>query len=423
MHDMDMVGVEQAREIVLATIQHLEIEKVPLLESVGRVCARDVATDIDISPFAHAAMDGFALKSADIETACADSPVMLRVIAEVPAGSTYEGALCSGECVRIMTGAPVPEDADTVVKYEIVSYGQGDGKEGSSVVFSAPSPVGANIREAGEELKAGMVALREGEVIHPAGVGFLASCGVIEVDVYRRPRVAVIALGSELVPPTEIPHAGHIRDGNSFAIGACVQAAGGIAHLYPICKDDKSAIAAVVTEAVASHDFVITTGGASNGDYDYIKDVVSENGALLMTLVNMRPGKAQTFGLINETPVFGLPGNPAAAYCGFEMLIRPALRKMQGYQSFERPRVWARLVKDQKKKDPRRIYLRASVERDDEGNLIVIPAQNQSSGLFGALQQGSCLAILPEGVPDAKKVESGTLVECVLLDIEEGVVI
>lgn len=423
MQDKEMLSVEAARALVLDKIHTLGTEEVPLLESVGRVCAHDVATDIDISPFAHAAMDGFALKSADIEAASPDNPVTLRVVAEIPAGSTYEGTLQPGECVRIMTGAPVPDCTDTVVKYEIVSYGTGDGMTGSEVSFSAPSAQGANIREAGEELKAGKVALHEGEIIHPAGVGFLASCGAITVEVYKRPRVAVIALGSELVAPTVVPSAGQIRDGNSFAIGACVQAAGGIAKLYPICKDDKEAITNAVTEAAASFDFVITTGGASNGDYDYIKDVVNENGTVFMTLVNMRPGKAQTFGLVQDTPVFGLPGNPAAAYCGFEMLIRPALRKMQGYQTFERPHVWARLVKDQKKKDPRRICLRASLERDDEGDLVVIPAKNQSSGLFGALQQGSCLALLPEGIPESKKVDGGTLVECVLLNVEEGVVI
>lgn len=423
MQDREMVSVEQARDIVLQAVEQLGTERVSLLESIGRVCAHDVATDIDISPFAHAAMDGFALKSASLKNATPGTPVTLKVVAEIPAGSTYEGSLEPTECVRIMTGAPVPSCADTVVKYEIVSYGQGDGMTGSLVTFSAPSAKGENIREAGEELKAGMVALHQGEVIQPAGVGFLASCGVLTVEVYKRPTVAVIALGSELVAPDVLPKAGQIRDGNSFAIGACVQAAGGIACLYPICKDDKTAITEVVKKAAQTCDFVITTGGASNGDYDYIKDVVNENGTVYMTLVNMRPGKAQTFGLVDHTPVFGLPGNPAAAYCGFEMLIRPALRKMQGFSALERPRVWARLTKDQKKKDPRRIYLRASLERDSEGDLVVVPAKKQSSGLFGALQQGSCLAILPEGVPESKKVDANTLVSCVLLQVEEGVVI
>ncbi len=422
MQDKEMVSVEEACALILQTVTRMGTEEVSLLESVGRVCAHDVATDCDISPFAHAAMDGFALKSSSIETASADNPIALKVVAEIPAGTTYEGDLAPDECVRIMTGAPLPDCADTVVKYEIVSYGSGDGMAGSEVMFSEPSVVRANIREAGEDLKAGMVALHQGEVIHPAGVGFLASCGAITVEVYKRPIVGVIALGSELVAPTVIPDAGHIRDGNSYAIGACVQAAGGIAKLYPICPDDKEAITAVVKDAAKACDVVITTGGASNGDYDYIKDVVHENGTVLMTLVNMRPGKAQTFGLVDGVPVFGLPGNPAAAYCGFEILIRPALRMMQGFSALKRPCVWARLVRDQKKKDPRRIYLRASLERDDEGALVVIPAKNQSSGLFGTLQQGTCLAILPEGVPEAKKVDAGTLVECVLLNVEEGVV-
>ena len=142
-----------------------------------------------------------------------------------------------------------------------------------------------------------------------------------------------------------------------------------------------------------------------------------------MDFVNMRPGKAQTFGLVKNTPVFGLSGNPAAAYCGFEMLVRPALRKMQGYATLDRPRVWARLSRDMKKKDSRRIYLRSTLERLDDGSLQVRPAKSQSSGLFSPFQSGNCLAILPEGVPASKKVEAGTLVECLLLDVDEGVVI
>ena len=175
--------------------------------------------------------------------------------------------------------------------------------------------------------------------------------------------------------------------------------------------------------ASTEYDFVVTSGGASTGDYDFIEEVVRENGELLMDFVNMRPGKAQTFGFVNGTPVFGLSGNPAAAYCGFELLIRPALRKMQGYSTFERPHIWARLTHDAKKKDPRRIYLRSTLERKEDGSVQVRPAKSQSSGLFSPFQSGNCLAVLPEGVPENKKVEAGTLVECLLLDVDEGVVI
>ena len=172
----------------------------------------------------------------------------------------------------------------------------------------------------------------------------------------------------------------------------------------------------------ADYDFVITTGGASNGDYDFIKPVVEELGELHMTLVSMRPGKAQTFGTVNGTPVFGLPGNPAAAYCGFEVLIRQALRKMQGYSSFGRPTVKARLVGSRKKKDPRRIYLRATLQRNAEGELTVTPAKNQSSGLFSTLQRANCLAVLPEGT-SSNPIPDGTMLDCLLLDVEEGTVV
>ena len=168
--------------------------------------------------------------------------------------------------------------------------------------------------------------------------------------------------------------------------------------------------------ACATHDFVITSGGASNGDFDFIKPVVERLGELLMTTVNMRPGKAQTFGIVDGKPVFGLPGNPAAAYVGFEMIIRPALRKMQGYRYFERPRIKARLSRDVKKNDPRRIFLRSTLYKNDEGEYIVAPARNQSSGLFGVIQRSNCMAIMPEGLESRT---AGSVVECVLLDVAE----
>ena len=169
-------------------------------------------------------------------------------------------------------------------------------------------------------------------------------------------------------------------------------------------------------EATCDYDFVITSGGASNGDFDFIKPVVEDLGELLMTTVNMRPGKAQTFGIVQGTPVFGLPGNPAAAYVGFEMIIRPALRKMQGYTHFERPRVVAKLSRDVKKNDPRRIFLRSTLYKNDEGDYVVAPAKNQSSGLFGVIQRSNCMAIMPEGLESRS---AGSLIECVLLDVAE----
>lgn len=423
MAKQELIPVEQARALLLDTVNTLETEKVPLIEALGRISAKNQTSDIDISPFDHSAMDGFVVVASDLANATPEAPIELPVIDEIPAGAYYDKVLQPGTCVRIMTGAPIPDGANAVVKYEIVTNLENDGRAPGRVAFSAPTSAGDNIRQKGEEIAAGEVAIKAGEPLSPAGAGLLASCGLSQVEVYKRPRVAVIPIGSELVEPDTLPLPGQIRDGNSYAIGASVVRAGGIPHLHSIVPDDKDMLAAAVLEAVEESDFVVTSGGASNGDFDYIQQVVKEQGELFMDFVNMRPGKAQTFGLVKNTPVFGLSGNPAAAYCGFEMLVRPALRKMQGYATLDRPRVWARLSRDMKKKDSRRIYLRSTLERLDDGSLQVRPAKSQSSGLFSPFQSGNCLAILPEGVPASKKVEAGTLVECLLLDVDEGVVI
>ena len=414
-----MISLEEARELVLSYVAPTPLETVSVLDAVGRVAAADLASDIDISPFAHSAMDGFALRASELESASEDRPVELDVVAEIGAGSVYEGPIEAGQCVRIMTGAPLPDAADSVVKYEIVGVVSGDGKPGSRVSFSAPTQVGSNVRQAGEEAHAGEVVVHAGEVIGTAGVGFLAGCGVLEVPVHRAPRVAIAATGSELVDPSCVPTPGKIRNSNSHAMAACAKAAGCIPTILPIVEDTYEALAATVREAVKEYDFVITTGGAANGDFDFIKPVVDDLGELLMTTVNMRPGKAQTFGLVEGVPVFGLPGNPAAAYCGFEMIIRPALRKMQGYSHFAHPMVKARLAVDTKKKDPRRFFLRATLAKDEKG-YTVTPAKNQSSGLFGPIQRSNCMAIMPEGVGMRA---AGTIVDCVLLDIPEEVLL
>ncbi len=415
----EMISLEEARDLVLAHVAATPVETVPVLDAVGRVAAADLASDIDISPFAHSAMDGFAVHAAELEGASEENPVELDVIAEIGAGDVYDGPIEAGQCVRIMTGAPLPDAADAVVKYEIVGIVTGDGKPGSRVSFTAPTKLRNNVREAGEEARAGEVVVHAGEVIGTAGVGFLAGCGVLEVPVHRAPKVAIAATGSELVDPSEVPTAGKIRNSNSMALAACAKAAGCELTILPIVEDTYEALEETVRAAVRDYDFVITTGGAANGDFDFIKPVVEGVGELLMTTVNMRPGKAQTFGIVDGTPVFGLPGNPAAAYCGFEMIIRPALRKMQGYSRFQRPIVKARLAVDTKKKDPRRFFLRATLTKDDEG-YIVTPAKNQSSGLFGPIQRSNCMAIMPEGVGSRS---AGSLIDCVLLDVPEEVLL
>lgn len=416
----EMISPEEARELVLANVSALETIEVPLLEASGRVAAADLKSDIDISPFDHSAMDGFCMRAAQLEGASEDNPIELDVIAEIAAGDFYDGTLEEGQCCRIMTGAALPACADSVVKYEIVGVVTGDGRVGSRVSFTAPVKVGNNIRYAGEEAKEGQTIVELGEVINTAGIGFLASCGITSVPTYRAPKVAIIATGSELVDPAQTPGRGQIRNSNSYAMAAQAIACGAEPCVLPICKDTFEGLKEAVSAAVREYDFVITTGGAANGDFDFIKAVVSDLGELKMSTVNMRPGKAQTFGIVEGTPVFGLPGNPAAAYIGFETLIRPALRKMQGFTCFDRPSITAKLSKDVKKKDPRRIYLRATMVKDEVGEFIVTPDKNQSSGSFGVIQHSTCLAIMPEGL---ESKATGDEVRCILLDVPEEVVL
>ncbi len=419
MNPNEMISLDEARKLVLSNVCLMPTETIDVLDAVGRVCASDIVSDIDVSPFAHSAMDGFAIRASQLDGASVNAPVKLAVIDEIGAGDVFSGTIEDGQCVRIMTGAELPADADAVVKYEDVDYLGSDGKTGSTVAFMVPAKTGQNTRQAGEEARAGETIMNAGDVISCAGVGYLVGCGALKVETYALPRVAVMATGSELVAPSEVPPRGHIRETNAYSIAACIRNAGACATMLPIVKDDYETLEKAVVDAAGEFDFVITTGGAANGDYDFIKKVVENNGDLLMTLVNMRPGKAQTFGIVNETPVFGLPGNPAAAYCGFEMIIRAALRKMQGFTALSHPSVKATLAQDVKKKDPRMILLRAYLEKNvQSGQYSVTPADNQSSGLFGVIQKTNCLAVLPAGLESKK---AGDVLECILLDVPEEV--
>ncbi len=412
------LSVEEAQAIVLKTAKLLDTEVVGIIDAVGRVAACDLISDCDIAPFDNSAMDGFAVRAADLTDASSENPVALRVTQEIPAGAVAERPVVAGESARIMTGAAMPEGADTVVMYELVDYGAGDGMQGSTIYFSKPFSLGDNVRRKGEEVAAGGTVIAQGEVIRAGGVGFMAGCGITKVEVYRRPVVGLISIGSELVPSTGELKAGCIRDSNAYALAACINQAGGVAKSYGILPDDKDLIIKTVQQAIVECDVLITTGGASNGDYDFIKPVIEELGSLEISKVAMRPGKAQTFGVIEGVPVLGLSGNPAAAYVGFELFARPLLRKMQGYTHLQRLTLKARLASPKRKSKGRRMYLRGYLSTDESGELIFTPAKNQSSGLFNALQQANCLAVIDESI-EQNPVEAGTILSCLMLDISE----
>lgn len=419
--------VENAIAELLSVVDTLPAETVDLMDSLGRILAADIVSDIDVAPFDNSAMDGFAVHAADLERATPEHPVTLKVVSHIAAGDYSDLPVERGEAARIMTGAPMPPLVDTVVKVEDTSVADGDGGVGSHIAFANPIKQGTNVRLQGEEVHAGDPVLRAGEKVTPAAIGLMAATGNAHVSVYARPRVAIIATGSELVEITEKPGRGKIRNSNNYSISAQVLSAGGIPVRFPLVKDTFEATEAAITEAAQTCDFIVTSGGVSVGDFDFVKPVLAKLGEMLFCKVNMRPGNPQTLGTITRgadgkrVPFFGLPGNPTSTFVGFEMFVRPALLRMQGHTKLERPVTWAHLTHDAKKRQDRRYYMRGSVvpvsKTDGLTRYEATIEGNQSSALLTSAHVGNCFVILPEGVAP---VYAGDLVKCIRLDWEEG---
>lgn len=335
----DMISVDEARQRAIELAGNarfrMPVEEVDLFAAVGRVAAADLTSDIDVAPFDNTAMDGFAVVASSLKDASEEAPVDLEIVDWVGAGVVSEVVLKPGEAIRIMTGGIMPQGADAVVKIEDTTF-TGDGGVGEHVRIFAPVSK-TNVRKAGEEAKAGDVVVREGEVIRAATVGLLASTGNTVVPVHARPKVGVISIGTELVAPSVKPEPGKIRDANAYVLGAYALELGCEVNLYPIVRDDEAAIRALFEQAIDECDFVVSSGGASNGDFDYAIETVRDLGEVVFDCVSLRPGKAQAFGCVGDTLVEVLSGNPAAAAVGFQLFGRPALRAMQGYAELDRP--------------------------------------------------------------------------------------
>jgi molybdopterin molybdotransferase len=409
--------VEEARELVFARVHRLAPERVGPLEALGRVLAEDVRSDIDVAPFDNSAMDGYALHAGDTVGASAEAPVVLEVVAHIAAGDFWEGTVGPGQAARIMTGAAVPAGADGVVMVEYTEAASGAGSTGDRVSVQREVVLGDHIRRRGEEVSAGDVVLSAGEIVTAAAVGLAASTGNPMLSVYRRPQVAIISTGSELVEIDEAPGPGKIRNSNSYSLAAQVIAAGGIPVRFGIVEDDEAATREAFSRAAEQTDFIITSGGVSVGDFDYVKPVLEEMGELAFCKVAMRPGNPQTLGSIGGVPFFGLPGNPTSTYVGFEIFVRPALRMMQGFSALDRPVTRASLEHDVKKKQDRRYFLRATVRPGADGMPVVALAGSQSSALLTAAHRGNCFMVLPQG---DGMFPAGTVVDCLRLDIDEG---
>jgi len=416
-----MLTVEEARDAVLSKIARLEPIRVEVLEALGCVLAIDVVSDINVSPFDNSAMDGYAVQAADLANASVDSPIVLRVVDHIAAGSMPEVAVGVGEASRIMTGAPMPAGADAVVMVEDTVSLEGAGSTGGTVAISRPATPGDHIRRAGEDVRVGETVLRAGEVVNAASVGLMATLGFAQVEVYRRPRVAIVSTGDELVGITERPGPGQIRNSNSFSLAAQVLAAGGEPHMLGIARDNETDTRALLSRA-SEFDLMITTGGVSMGDFDVVKTVLEQIGELEFWKVAMRPGAPQTYGTIDGTPFFGLPGNPTSTMVGFELFARPAIRKMRGFATLDRPRVLATLAEDVRKKSDRRYFMRGVLSRveDAAGGRPTYEARlsgRQSSAMLTSMHRANCLISLPQGL---SSVAAGSVVECIRLDQEEG---
>ena len=417
----DMISVEEACRRVIELAARAEfkmpVETVGLFDALNRVAAVDLKSDIDVAPFDNTAMDGFAVRRADLDSATSETPVELEIVDWVGAGIVSQVTLQSGQAIRIMTGGIMPDGADAVVKIEDVAF-TGDGGVGETVSMTAPVTK-TNVRYAGEEARAGDVVVRAGDTIRSATLGLLASTGNVEVAVYGRPKVGIISIGTELIEPPAVPKPGKIRDANAYVIAAYAREIGCMTKIFPIVEDSPEAIHRRFEEAIAECDFVVSSGGASDGDFDYAIETLRDLGEVVYDSVSIRPGKAQAFGHVGSTLVQILSGNPAAAAVGFALFARPALRAMQGFSALDRPVSDAVLAQKTYKKEDRSFYQRGHLEIGEDGRLLAVQEEKQSSALLSEMHRCSVLIELPQG----KGVfEPGTSVKCVHLDIDEGTV-
>lgn len=417
-----MISVETALKKVLSTVRPLEAERKPILDCLGQVLADNVCAPFHVPPIDNAAMDGFAVIAADIRDASPKRPVILKVIGEAAAGSVFNGKVSYGTAVRIMTGAPVPDGANAVVPFEETDEERRINRMKALKEIGILSQLkpGANIRRAGEDIRAASIVLRKGRVLRPADIGVMASLGLTDAVVIRRPTVAILATGNEV---TAIGHPlppGSIYNSNSYSLAAQVLKAGGIPKLLGIARDNAKSLVTAVHRGLNS-DLLLTTGGVSLGDYDLVKDVLATEGEISFWTVRMKPGKPLAFGTFKNVsgrrvPHLGFPGNPVSAMISFELFGRPAIRKMLGMKNLSRPAVKGILETTINNQDGRRVFARVTVTKRD-GRYYAATTGKQGSGILTSMSLANGLAIVPENTTIARP---GQVVDVIMLDWEEA---
>ncbi len=392
---MSLLTVPDALHTILADLAPLPAERVPLLDTLGRVLAEDAYSSQAIPPFTNSAMDGFAVRAADAQAASRGRPVRLAVVGQVAAGDPPGAQVTPGTAVRIMTGAPLPDGADTVVRFEQTQT------DADSVLLLAAPTLGENVRLAGEDIQAGAVAVGAGTVIRPAVVGLLASLGYATVLCHRRPRVGVLSTGDELVGLDEPLAPGKIRNSNEYTLAALVQEAGGVPVCLGIARDQADHLRAKLQAGLAQGvDLLLTSAGVSVGDYDMVKEVLASEGEMRFWQVAIKPGKPLAFGHVQGVPLLGLPGNPVATAVAFEAFARPAIFRLLGRRGATRVVVPAVLM-EEIENSGRRHYMRALVRRAGDGFEVTTRGYGvtvQGSGILSSLVWANGLLIVPEDV-------------------------
>lgn len=436
----DMISVEDARSRILERFEVLPAAEVPLLEALGLTLAEDVRAGFDIPPLPNTSMDGYAVRADDTAGATYETPHNLRVIGYLAAGHVFPGAVAPGEAVRIMTGAPIPDGADSVVPFEETDEydwttraaardpGAWQEHPRDEVRIDVAAQPGANIRRAGEDVRQGELVLRAGTVIGPAQVGVLASLGRASVRCHRRPVVAILSTGDELLRPGEPMQPGKIYDANAFSLASQVRAFGGEPVILDVALDTVEVLTNRIREGLARADMLVTSAGVSRGDFDVVKTVLAKEGEVGFWTVRMKPGKPLAFGVFTTldgrvVPHLGLPGNPVSAMVTFELFGRACLFKMLGRlqgnpEAWQRPSVRAVALDRIVNTDGRRFYARGVAGQREDGRWQVRLTGPQGSGVLTSMSLANAYAICPE---DVAAIEPGEECEVVLVDRETPV--
>jgi molybdopterin molybdotransferase len=396
-----LLSVAQARDCVIARARGREPgrETIALDAALGRTLAAPVAAPIDVPAFANSAMDGFALRGADLPR---DGERRFRLVATRLAGDRRAAAVAAGECVRITTGAPLPQGADTVVIKENVRV------DGDEVVVGAGESAGANTRAAGEDFRRGEPAFAAGQQLTPARLGALASFGHADVEVFRAPRAVLLTTGDEIVAPGDALEYGQVYNSNRYSLSAMLREAGVVLLRHEHVRDDPAALRDALQRAAADADLVVSCGGVSAGEADFLPRLLAEVGIVDFWKVRMKPGMPLLFGTIGAALVFSLPGNPVSSIATFQVIVRPALEVWAGRDPARSPRWHARLAEPLRKTHRRAEFLRAARECRADGTLWVTPFPRQGSGVLRSVAEADCLVVVNE---DVQSLAAGDCVE------------